>query len=161
MAATFLAAQGHSVGGSAIEEDRLDYVRDLMSGEERGNARVLVPNDIVAADRFSESARTATVPVGGIPDEWLILDVGPETADAYSGGHWGFQYRTVEWTHGRFRVGTLFGRYQVTGRGHCPAGRLGYHGHRRRVYGRRGGPFGANGPLQPRFDRWRSHAGFR
>ena len=83
MAATFLAARGLSVGGSPVEEDRIGYARDLMAGGERGSAAVLTPTDAVAASAFAEDAETRTVAAGQVPDGWLILDIGPETADAY------------------------------------------------------------------------------
>ena len=94
MAATFLAAQGHSVGGSPVERDRLGYARDLMSGR-GGGGRVLVPTDVVAADDFSEDAAARTVGAGEVPDGWLVLDIGPETARAYRGAISGA--RTVLW----------------------------------------------------------------
>ena len=94
MAATFLAARGHSVGGSPVERDRLGYARDLMSGR-GGGGRVLVPTDVVAADGFSEDAAARTVGAGEVPDGWLVLDIGPETARAYRGAISGA--RTVLW----------------------------------------------------------------
>ena len=94
MAATFLAAQGHSVGGSPVERDRLGYARDLMSGR-GGGGRILVPTDVVAADGFSEDAAARTVGAGEVPDGWLVLDIGPQTARAYRGAISGA--RTVLW----------------------------------------------------------------
>ena len=84
MAATFLAAQGKNVGSSPVEGDRLDYVRGLLAGHEQGAARVLVPTDVVVADRFSEEASTQTVVVDDIPAGWTVLDIGPETAESYA-----------------------------------------------------------------------------
>ncbi len=85
MAATFLVAQGLTVGNSKVEEDRLDYVRDLMTVKpERNGARVLTPTDVVVAASFSEEATSRKVPVEDIPDRWLVLDIGPETAETYS-----------------------------------------------------------------------------
>ncbi|CAI8056855.1 Phosphoglycerate kinase [Geodia barretti] len=76
MAATFLAAQGHRVGASILEEDRMEYARGLLS-------EVLAPTDVVVANAFSENAKTKLVSVDDIPDDWLVLDIGPRTADAY------------------------------------------------------------------------------
>ncbi|CAI8056858.1 Phosphoglycerate kinase [Geodia barretti] len=83
MAATFLAAQGHRVGASILEEDRMEYARGLLSGAHRGSAQVLAPTDVVVANAFSENAKTKLVSVDDIPDDWLVLDIGPRTADAY------------------------------------------------------------------------------
>jgi phosphoglycerate kinase len=122
MAATFLAAQGYSVGTSRVEEDRLDYARDLMAGAAsnsaqgaaQGAASVLVPTDVVVAAGFAEEATSRTVGVGEIPDGWLVLDIGPDTAAAYaqavSGSKsvlWNGPMGVFEWeafSHGTRRV---------------------------------------------------------
>ncbi len=95
MAATFLAAQGHSVGSSVVEEERMAYATDLMSDTQCSSARVLTPTDVVVADRFTEKAKVKTVVVEDIPDGWLVLDIGPETAEAYSRAI--AESRTVLW----------------------------------------------------------------
>ena len=95
MAATFLAAQGHSVGSSVVEEERMAYAKDLMRDTECSSARVLPPTDVVVADRFAEDARARTVAVDDIPDDWLVLDIGPESAEAYSRAV--AESRTVLW----------------------------------------------------------------
>jgi phosphoglycerate kinase len=84
MAATFLTAQGYTVGASKVEENRLDYARNLMAGEKPGAARVLVPTDVVVAAGFAEEATSRTVRVDEIPEGWLVLDIGPNTAAAYA-----------------------------------------------------------------------------
>lgn len=95
MAATFLATNGHAVGASEVEKARMDYVRDLMAGTGRGAAGVLIPTDVVVAAGFSEEATARTVPVDDVPDGWLILDIGPETAVAYAKAI--SESRTVLW----------------------------------------------------------------
>ncbi len=95
MAATFLAAQGHSVGSSIVEQERMAYATDLVSGTRCSSARVLTPTDVVVADRLSEKAKAKTVRVGDIPGGWLILDIGPETAETYSRAV--AESRTVLW----------------------------------------------------------------
>ena len=95
MAATFLAAQGHSVGSSVVEEERMAYATGLMTDTACSSARVLTPTDVVVADRFSENARARTVAVDDIPDDWLVLDIGPESAEAYSRAV--AESRTVLW----------------------------------------------------------------
>ncbi|HEY2224682.1 phosphoglycerate kinase [Actinomycetospora sp.] len=83
MCFTFLAAQGHDVGGSKLESDQIDTCRDLLS---RYADTLVLPTDVVAASEFSADADTRTVPAGGIPAGWLGLDVGPETVAAF-GSH--------------------------------------------------------------------------
>jgi len=79
MAFTFLVAQGHRVGESLVEPDQVDRCRELLA-----TGRVLVPSDVVAATEMSETAQTRHVRAAGIPDGWMGLDVGPETAGTYA-----------------------------------------------------------------------------
>src|SRR6476660_8368581 len=79
MAFTFLAAQGHGIGDSLVEPDRVaDCARLLETG------RVQVPVDVVIAQEMSETAPTRIVKAGGIAAGWKGLDVGPETAALFS-----------------------------------------------------------------------------
>ncbi|WP_040768773.1 phosphoglycerate kinase [Tsukamurella sp. 1534] len=80
MAFTFLAAQGYSVGGSLLQEDQIDTCKQLL--EEFGDVLHL-PVDVVAADAFAADAATETVPADAIPDGWMGLDIGPESAKRF------------------------------------------------------------------------------
>lgn len=79
MAFTFLQAQGHPVGASLVEPDFVDACRDLLAG-----GVVRIPVDVVVAEEMSENAPTKIVPATAIPDGWMGLDVGPETAALYA-----------------------------------------------------------------------------
>ncbi len=81
---TFYKAQGHSVGGSLIEEDYIDMARDLLAKAEAKGVKFLLPRDVVVADKFAADADFKNVGVDGIPDGWLGLDVGPESAKEFS-----------------------------------------------------------------------------
>jgi phosphoglycerate kinase len=81
---TFYKAQGHSVGGSLIEEDYIDMARDLLAKAEAKGVKFLLPKDVVVADKFAADASFKNVGVDGIPDGWLGLDVGPESAKEFS-----------------------------------------------------------------------------
>src|SRR5215207_10447087 len=76
MCFTFLAAQGHGVGGSLLERDQVDTCRRLLA--EAGD-KITLPSDVVVAERIAEDAETRVVPAGGIPDGWLGLDIGPDS----------------------------------------------------------------------------------
>ena len=80
MCFTFLAAQGHDVGGSKLEADQADACRDLLS---RYADTLVLPSDVVVASEFSADAETRTVPVGEMPAGWMGLDVGPDTVAAF------------------------------------------------------------------------------
>ncbi len=84
MCFTFLAAQGHDVGDSRIEEDQLETCRDLLSRAEAAGTTIHLPKDIVAAEGFAEDAAHETVPAGAIPAGKMGLDVGPDTVAAYA-----------------------------------------------------------------------------
>ncbi len=79
MAFTFLAAQGHGIGDSLVEPDRVEECSRLLA-----TGRVQVPVDVVIAQDISETAPTRIVGAAGIPAGWKGLDVGPETAAIFS-----------------------------------------------------------------------------
>ena len=80
MAYTFLKARGGATGTSLTEDDRLDLARDLM---DRAGDRLHLPSDHVCAEAFDNESPTRTVS-GDIPNDWMGLDIGPETVSAYS-----------------------------------------------------------------------------
>lgn len=80
MANTFFKAQGYPVGKSLVEDDVLDLARELLS---TGGTKLRLPVDVVIAQSMEEGAETKVMPVGPIPDDWMILDIGPETVEAY------------------------------------------------------------------------------
>ncbi|MCY3692077.1 MAG: phosphoglycerate kinase [Chloroflexota bacterium] len=85
MAVTFLAAMGKPVGASPVEEDRLEFARDVLRRADRDGVAVHLPGDVVAADKFApEPDSVATVAVSDVPDGWYIMDVGAETAGRYA-----------------------------------------------------------------------------
>jgi phosphoglycerate kinase len=92
MCFTFLAAQGHGVGGSLLEADQVDTCRRLLA--EAGD-RIVLPVDVVCATAFSAEAETSVLPVSEIPDELMGLDVGPRTVELF-GSTLG-DARTVFW----------------------------------------------------------------
>lgn len=79
MCFTFLAAQGHEVGDSMVEESMVDTVHEFASDE-----RIVLPSDVVVGDRFSEDSQHRVIPVDKISDGWMGLDIGPETAASFS-----------------------------------------------------------------------------
>jgi len=82
MAFTLLAAQGHDVGGSRVEHDRLDEIRSTLEEAEARGVDVLVPSDVVAAEGIEEGSPHEVVPLGEI-GERMGVDIGPETAGRF------------------------------------------------------------------------------
>ncbi|WP_251230674.1 phosphoglycerate kinase [Adlercreutzia aquisgranensis] len=83
MCFTFLLAQGKSVGTSLKEDDWVERAGAMMDKAAACGCKLLLPVDVVAADAFSNDARTETVSVDAIPDDMMGLDIGPETAKLY------------------------------------------------------------------------------
>lgn len=80
MCFTFLAAQGHEVGKSLLESDMIDTCKRLLG--EAGN-KIVLPSDVVIADKFAADAETETVSASEIRDGWMGLDIGPAAAARY------------------------------------------------------------------------------
>jgi len=85
MANTFLAAQGVGVGRSLQEAEMHDTARDVLERAEQEKCEIILPRDAVVAAEFKPNPPTQTVTVGAIPDDMMVLDVGPETAEAIIG----------------------------------------------------------------------------
>ena len=79
MVFTFLKAKGYGVGTSLVEDDFVDTAKAVMEKAEMLGKQILLPRDIVVADKFAPDAATQTVAVDAIPDGWMGLDNGPET----------------------------------------------------------------------------------
>jgi phosphoglycerate kinase len=82
MAFTLLVAQGHAVGHSLVEADRISEVTDVLKAAEARGVDILLPTDVVAADAPEDGAAHDTVPLDQIGDR-LGVDIGPETARAF------------------------------------------------------------------------------
>ncbi len=84
MAYTFLAATGHDVGKSKVEEDRLEDCRALLEKADASGTAITLPTDVVAADEFAEDTAHETVRVEEIGAHRMGLDIGPDTVAAYA-----------------------------------------------------------------------------
>lgn len=109
MCFTLLRAAGYGIGTSLYEESMLDEVSDLL-GSHDGD-KIVLPIDVVIADRFNEDADHRTVPASEIPDGWMGLDIGPDTIERFSGAvraaesvFWNGPMGVFEWQ--TFRRGT-------------------------------------------------------
>ena len=81
MCFTFLAARGHEVGSSLLQEEMIDTCKDLLS---RFGDVISLPVDVVVADEFAADAAHSTVPADAIPDGTMGLDIGPESVAKFS-----------------------------------------------------------------------------
>ncbi|MBL4594731.1 MAG: phosphoglycerate kinase [Flavobacteriales bacterium] len=76
MAYTFAKAQGGSVGNSLIEEDFIETAAIILKKAQTKGVQILIPTDSVAADNFSNEAKTLTCSTNNIPDGYMGLDIG-------------------------------------------------------------------------------------
>jgi phosphoglycerate kinase len=81
MAFTFLAAQGYGVGASLLQEDQIETCKQLLADNPD---KIVLPTDVVIADAFSADAAIQIVTADRILDNWLGLDIGPESSANFS-----------------------------------------------------------------------------
>lgn len=85
MAYTFLKAQGHPVGKSRVEEDKVALAHDLLKQAEAHHVKFLLPVDHIAADKIDAGAKPQTIRKGEhFPDHLMGLDIGPDTIELFS-----------------------------------------------------------------------------
>ncbi len=81
MANTFFKAQGLNMGDSLVEDTALDAAREVLG---KAGAKLMLPVDVVIADKFDANANTRIVTADGVSAGWRILDIGPKTIAAYA-----------------------------------------------------------------------------
>jgi len=81
MVFTFLKAKGLSVGTSLVEDDYVETAKEVLSKAESLSKEILLPSDIVVADKFDPDANTQIVSSDAIPDGWMGLDNGPKSTE--------------------------------------------------------------------------------
>ncbi len=84
MTYTFAKAQGGKIGKSIVEDDKLDLALDIIKKAKEKGVNLILGTDCVAADDFSNDAKTMICPCNDIPDGWEGLDAGPETRKAFA-----------------------------------------------------------------------------
>ncbi len=84
MTYTFAKAQGGKIGNSIVEDDKLDLALDIIKKAKEKGVNLILGTDCVAADSFSNDAKTMICPCNDIPDGWEGLDAGPETRKAFA-----------------------------------------------------------------------------
>jgi phosphoglycerate kinase len=109
MCFTLMAAQGLAIGKSLVEDDQIENVGELLSGDY--GSRIVLPSDFVIADRFAEDATPRVVGSSDIPEDSLGLDIGPKTGEAFAAVvreaksvFWNGPMGVFEWE--AFRAGT-------------------------------------------------------
>ena len=84
MSYTFLAAKGYGVGDSLLEADQIEAVKGYLKAAAEACCEIVLPTDIVIADKFAADAAHKVVAADAIPDGWRGLDIGPDTSKAFA-----------------------------------------------------------------------------
>ncbi|NMM23032.1 MAG: phosphoglycerate kinase [Phycicoccus sp.] len=95
MSYTFLAAQGHEVGKSLLDVDRLELVKGYLAQAKERGVEIVLPTDVVVAAEFSPDADHKIVPADQIPADMEGMDIGPVTRETFAAKIAGA--RTVFW----------------------------------------------------------------
>jgi phosphoglycerate kinase len=82
---TFYKAQGKEIGASLLEADKIELAKTILGEAAANKVRLMLPVDCVAAERFENTARVRTVMSDEIPPGWMGMDIGPKTAELFSG----------------------------------------------------------------------------
>lgn len=83
MVFTFYKARGLNVGKSLVEEDKLELAKSLEAKAKERGVALLLPTDVIVADKFAADANSQTVSVENIPDGWMGLDIGPDSVKTF------------------------------------------------------------------------------
>ncbi len=84
MAYTFIKAQGHEVGDSLLEEDKVEFAKKMIADAKAKGVELLLPVDTVVAKTFAADAEAKTVPSDQIPAGWQGLDIGEKTREKFA-----------------------------------------------------------------------------
>ncbi len=95
MANTFLKAEGFDVQESLIEDEYVEKANEIMQHAEERGVKLLLPTDVIAAERFAADSAARRVSVKGVPKGWRIMDIGETTVDVFA--HALQNCRTVIW----------------------------------------------------------------
>ena len=111
MANTFLKAQGICIGKSICEDKLLDEAKSLLALAKNKNKTIILPLDVVLADTLSDDAVATVADIRAVPEDKMILDIGPQTIAAFAQAI--AAARTIIWNgpvgayeYAQFAVGT-------------------------------------------------------
>ncbi|AOH57055.1 phosphoglycerate kinase [Peribacillus muralis] len=81
---TFIKAQGHEIGESLLEEDKIELAKSFIESAKEKGVKLHLPIDAVVTAEFSPDAETEIVNIDSIPKEKMALDIGPKTSELYA-----------------------------------------------------------------------------
>ncbi|WHY97375.1 phosphoglycerate kinase [Peribacillus simplex] len=81
---TFIKAQGHEIGNSLLEEDKIELAKSFIESAKEKGVKLHLPIDAVVTAEFSPDAEAANVDIDAIPNDKMALDIGPKTSDLFA-----------------------------------------------------------------------------
>ena len=84
MVFTFLAANGHEVGNSLLEQDQVETCREYLQRSQESGVEIVLPTDVLVAPEFKADAPATTVAADQMPSDQIGLDIGPDSAKAFA-----------------------------------------------------------------------------
>lgn len=76
---TFFKAQGKEIGKSLLEDDRIEMAKSILEKFQKSTCQLILPDDVMIADKFEAGAHTKIVDVAQMPGDWLGVDIGPKS----------------------------------------------------------------------------------
>ena len=96
MCVTFLKAQGHGVGASQVEEDRLEFAKEMLDAAGQRGIKVHLPGEVVVASEFAaDPSEVRVTSADSVPEGGIIMDIAPSAAREFAGALQ--ECRTVIW----------------------------------------------------------------
>ncbi|CAN5465545.1 phosphoglycerate kinase [soil metagenome] len=83
---TFYKALGWNIGKSILEDDKVELAKEILNKAKEKNKKILLPVDIVIADKFDNSAQTKTIKADSMSsdnNEWMGMDIGPKSIELF------------------------------------------------------------------------------
>lgn len=84
MSYTFFKAMGGNIGSSLVEEDKVELAKELIQKAKDKGVNLMLPEDSIIADKFSNDASTDTADNMDIKDGWMGLDIGPKASEKFA-----------------------------------------------------------------------------
>jgi len=84
MGSTFLKSLKYEMGQSLVEEEKIGLAQKLMAKAAEKGVHLLLPSDVVVANKFDAEAKSKTVPITGVPSGWYAMDIGPRTIELFA-----------------------------------------------------------------------------
>ena len=84
MGSTFLRSLKYDVGQSLVEEEKIGLAQKLMDRAAEKGVHLILPSDVVVANKFDAEAKSRIVPIASVPSGWYVMDIGPKTIEQFA-----------------------------------------------------------------------------